>query len=55
MDKLFISERIFVNDEFIDGAIVVSKDGKISKILRDPNEILFWQLAHNTEAVIIYM
>lgn len=54
MDKLFISERIFINDAFVDGAVVVTSEGKIFKIIRDPDEIVLWQLAHSTAAVNNY-
>lgn len=48
MEKLFISENIFLNNEFVNGGIVVSSNGKIQEILPTPVEVAAWkQLKYN--------
>lgn len=42
MNNVFLSKRIFTADGFINGAIIVSPDGKIKSILCTKNEIDLW-------------
>lgn len=52
MDKLFQSERIFVDDCFINGGILVTPEGKIRKLFRSHQEIDLWKKDNKVEKVL---
>lgn len=51
MDRIYSSGYILIDDEFVDGAIVVSPEGKIKKVLRTPGETEDWIYENKIEEV----
>lgn len=51
LDTLFLSKRIFVDDHFIEGGILVTSEGKIRKLLRSQEEVNSIMYACESEAV----
>lgn len=42
MVRIFVSDRIFVDNEFCNGGIVVNNDGKVGEILKTRTEVDEW-------------
>lgn len=51
MDNLFLSKKIFVDSEFIDGGVLVSPEGKIRSILRSQEEVNSWMYSNESNEV----
>lgn len=47
MVKLFISDRIFIDGIFYNGAIAVSNDGTIDEVFKDPSKVDEWLNANS--------
>lgn len=53
MFRLFISDRIFVDDNFYNGGILVNNDGKIEEIFKDRLKVDDWlSLKKNVEVKV---
>lgn len=50
--KVFISKRILLEQNFVDGAVLV-ENGKIVDVLRSPIELELWLKEFSVKAVII--
>lgn len=53
MDKLFLSKRMFIDNEFLNGGILVTPSGKIRSILRSQQEINSWMYANEADEVCL--
>ncbi len=53
MDKLFLSKRMFIDNEFVNGGIVVTPNGKIRSILRSQQEVNSWMYANEADEVCL--
>lgn len=53
MDKLFLSKRMFIDNEFVDGGILVAANGKIRSVLRSQQEINSWMYANESDEVCL--
>ena len=53
MDVLFLSERIFIDDDFVPGGIVVTPEGTIRTIIRGQAELNSWMYAFETQTVSV--
>lgn len=53
MDKLFLSKRMFIDNEFVNGGILVTPNGKIRSILRTQQEINSWMYANESDEVCL--
>ncbi|XP_031619102.1 uncharacterized protein LOC116338156 [Contarinia nasturtii] len=42
MVRLFVSDRIFIDEDLCNGGIVVNNDGKIEEVFKDPIEVEEW-------------
>lgn len=51
MDELFLCKRIFCDDEFINGGVLVTPEGKIRSILRSQEEINSWMYSNESNEV----
>lgn len=56
MDLLFLSKRIFLDGEFVNGGILVSQSGKIREIFTTQEQVNTWLYSNQAEDVsdIIY-
>ena len=55
MDDLFLSKRIFIDGEFIDGGILVTPQGKIRQILQTQEEVNTWIYSNETNEVSFFL
>lgn len=51
MQRIFISDRMFIENKFVDGGVVVNSNGKIENILNSETELKTWLLAHTLDLV----
>lgn len=51
MDTLFLSKRIFINNEFINGGVLVTPEGKIRSVMRSQQEVNSWMYGNEADEV----
>lgn len=51
MDVLFLCKRILIDNNFIDGGILVTPDGTIRTILRTQSEVNSWMYSNESDEV----
>lgn len=42
MVRLFVSDRILIDDQYFNGGIVVNNDGKIDEVFNNRSEVDVW-------------
>lgn len=51
MDILFLSKRMFIENEFVSGGILVTTEGKIRTVMRSQQEVNSWMYANEADEV----
>lgn len=51
MDKLFLSKRMFIDDEFVNGGILVTPEGTIRSVMRSQQEVNSWMYGNEADEV----
>lgn len=51
MDILFLSKRMFIDNEFVNGGILVTPKGKIRSVMRSQQEVNSWMYANEADEV----
>lgn len=51
MDKLLLSKRMFIDNEFVNGGILVTPDGTIRSVMRSQQEVNSWMYANEADEV----
>lgn len=51
MDILFLSKRMFIDNAFVNGGILVTPEGKIRSVLRSQQEVNSWMYANEADEV----
>lgn len=54
MDVLFLCKRILIDNNYIDGGILVTQEGTIRTILRTQSEVNSWMYSNEADEVRIY-
>lgn len=51
MDTLFLSKRMFIDNEYVNGGVLVTPDGTIRCVMRSQQEVNSWMYANEAEEV----